>query len=447
MTFSGLHTHSFYIATLVIFILAIAHTLFANYFTHLAENCKREKGKKLSTGTNFFVEILHFLGQVEVIFAIWAIPLLIVIFSFYDWNTALQYLNSRSYIEPLFVVVIMSVASTRPIIKIAECGVHGIAKLLGGSLAAWWFTVLTLGPILGSFITEVGAMTLCALILERRFYAFNPGKIFAYGTLGLLFSNISVGGLLTTYAAPPVLIIARYWNWDSRYIFTRFGWKALIGIVLANICYFAFFRKELSRLDNQKKQRVLDDQMEDKKGPVPIWIAMVHVLVLIWVVINSHYPPMFVGSFLLFLGFYQATLPHQSPLNIKRPLLVGLFLAGLIIHGGMQGWWIEKVLGHLNEKTVVFAGIILTAFNDNAAISYLSTLVPGLSENFEYTLVATALAGGGLTIIANTPNPIGQMILKKHFKRGISPLYLLLGALFPTLIFLGVFLIFFRRIL
>ena len=282
-------------------------------------------------------------------------------------------------------------------------------------------------------------MTLCAVILERRFYTTNPSKTFAYGTLGLLFSNISVGGLFTTYAAPPVLIISRHWHWDSWYVFTRFGWKAFFGIAVANVFYFLFFRKELSRLDKVKSQIVLDHQMEDKKGPIPIWIAIVHVLVLVWVVFNAHYPAMFIGTFLLFLGFFQATLPHQAPFNIKRPLLVGLFLAGLIIHGGVQGWWIEKVLNSLTDKSVIFVGMILTAFNDNAAITYLATLIPGLTESFKYSLVATALAGGGLTIIANTPNPIGQMVLKKHFRRGISPLYLFLAAILPTLVFFAFF--------
>jgi hypothetical protein len=439
-----MHASPFHIATLIIFALAICHTLFANHFTslaeHISEKYKKRKDKKPSIRITFTIETLRFFGEVEIIFALWVIPLIITIYSFYDWHVAITYLNSRSYLEPLFVVVIMCIASTRPIIKIAEFGVHAAAKLLGGSLAAWWFTLLTLGPILGSFITEVGAMTLCAFILERRFYSANPSKAFAYGTLGLLFANISVGGLFTTYAAPPILIISRHWDWDSWYVFSHFGWKAFIGIVIANSAYFLFFRKELIKLDKIKKQVFLDHQLDDRKGPVPVWIAITHVLVLVWVVFNSHYPVMFIGTFLLFLGFFQATLPHQSALNIKRPLLVGLFLAGLIIHGGLQGWWIQWILGDLNEMSVVFVGMALTAFNDNAAITYLATLMPNLTEGFKYSLVATALAGGGLTVIANTPNPVGQMVLKRHFKKGISPLFLFFGALFPTFVFLAIFL-------
>jgi Na+/H+ antiporter NhaD/arsenite permease-like protein len=82
---------------------------------------------------------------------------------------------------------------------------------------------------------------------------------------------------------------------------------------------------------------------------------------------------------------------------------------------------------------------ILTAFNDNAAITFLSTLVPGFTASLKYAVVAGAVAGGGLTIIANAPNPAGVSILKKYFNDEISPLGILTGALVPTAIMLLVF--------
>jgi Na+/H+ antiporter NhaD/arsenite permease-like protein len=77
----------------------------------------------------------------------------------------------------------------------------------------------------------------------------------------------------------------------------------------------------------------------------------------------------------------------------------------------------------------------LTAVTDNAALTYLGTLVPNLSDAMKYSLVAGAVAGGGLTVIANAPNPIGYGILNKNLgEDGISPLYLFLGSLPYTLI-------------
>lgn len=70
----------------------------------------------------------------------------------------------------MFVVVIMVLASTRPILKLAEASMAKVANLFGGSLFAWWFTILALGSVLGSFITEPGAMTISSLLLAKKFY-------------------------------------------------------------------------------------------------------------------------------------------------------------------------------------------------------------------------------------------------------------------------------------
>src|SRR5579872_3173936 len=238
----------FHIVSLILFVLAIIHTLFANHFTNLAHHIEarheyKQKQTQKKKTVSFVAEIIYFLGEIEVIFALWSIPLFITIVMFFNWNTALYYYSTRSYIEPLFVVVIMSLVATRPILRIAEGGLWLLANLFGGSLSAWWFTLLTVGPLLGSLITEVGAMTISALLLMRHFYNCNPSGKFAYATLGLLFVNVSVGGLLTNYASPPVLIISRIWQWNSWDMFNLFGWKAIVGILLSNTLYFFIFRR------------------------------------------------------------------------------------------------------------------------------------------------------------------------------------------------------------
>ena len=113
---------------------------------------------------------------------------------------------------------------------------------------------------------------------------------------------------------------------------------------------------------------------------------------------------------------------------------MGFFLGGLVVHGGVQGWWIEPVLGRLSEIPLMLGATILTAFNDNAAITFLSTLVPAFTDSLKYAVVAGAAAGGGLTVIANAPNPAGQSLLKKYFDNAVSPIGLLKAALLPTVI-------------
>jgi hypothetical protein len=168
--------------------------------------------------------------------------------------------------------------------------------------------------------------------------------------------------------------------------------------------------------------------------PVPAWITAMHMLFMAWTVFNAHYPALFIAGFLIFLGFAKATTPYQSRIDLKAPLLVGFFLAGLVIHGGLQAWWIAPVLASLSEEPLFFGAAVLTAFNDNALITYLATLVPNLSEPLKTAVVGGAVTGGGLTVIANAPNPAGQALLARFFGGAILPIGLLLAALIPTLI-------------
>jgi Na+/H+ antiporter NhaD/arsenite permease-like protein len=167
---------------------------------------------------------------------------------------------------------------------------------------------------------------------------------------------------------------------------------------------------------------------------VPAWITTVQLAFMGFTVWVAHYPPLFIGGFLFFLAFSQATAHHQGKFDLKAPLLVGFFLAGLVVHGGLQAWWIEPVLTRLGEFPLFIGATVLTAFNDNAAITYLATLVPGFTDPLKYAVVAGAVTGGGLTVIANAPNPAGQNILQRFFPDGVSPLGLALGALPPTII-------------
>jgi len=333
-----------------------------------------------------------------------------------------------NYTEPMFVVVIMAPASTRPVLVLAERCMRAVAQLGGGRPVAWWLAILTLGPLLGSFITEPAAMTLAALLLAKQFYALNPSLRLKYATIGLLFVNISIGGTFSHFAAPPVLMVAGAWGWDMKYMLIHFGWHAFIGIVLSNAAYLFVFRRKLFAL------KAAPDDGIKPEDRLPWWVTLVHLLFLGFTVWMAHYPVMFVGGFLFYLAFAQATAHHQSDIEPKAPLLVGFFLAGLVIHGGLQGWWIQPLLGSLGEVPLFVGATILTAFNDNALITYLATLVPGLSEEFKFAVVSGAVTGGGLTVIANAPNPAGQSILQRYFPEGVSPLGLLLGALTPTLI-------------
>lgn len=427
-----------------IFALAVLHTFVCARFRHWALQVQhrwddRCEAQGLPRTPSFKAEMLHFLGEVEVVFGLWAVALVAALTGWFDWHTAQGYLSQTvTYTEPVFVVVIMAMAATRPVIGFAESTMRRVADLGGGTPSAWWLTILTIGPVLGSLITEPAAMTISAVLLGRQFYDLGPSSRLKYATLGLLFVNISIGGTLTHFAAPPVLMVARLWGWDTWFMATHFGARAVLSVVVSNLLYFVVFRNELRALGAVTP--VPDEDLTSPAPAVPAWIVAVHIAFLAFVVSQSHYPVLFVGAFLFFLGFMRATEPYQSNLDLKSPLLVGFFLAGLVTHGGLQAWWIAPVLGSLTEAPLFASAAALTTFNDNALITYLATLVPDMGDALKYAVVAGAVTGGGITVIANAPNPAGQSLLSNYFDEGVSPLKLVLGALVPTLVAAAAFL-------
>lgn len=420
-----------------LFLLAIVHTFLAPRFlaaSHRArERALEADGVDADHPEVFKAEVLHFFGEIEAVFGLWCVPLVAAVTISKGWKTAESWVgHGVNFTEAVFVVVVMAIASTRPVLKVAERAIGLLAGLGKRTPAAWWLATLTVGPVLGSFITEPAAMIISALILSRQVFALEPSEKLKYGTLGLLFVNVSVGGTLTHFAAPPVLMVAGTWGWGFGHMLGHFGWKAVAGIVLSNAAYALVFRRELRGLTGRAATRGAAER--GRRRPPPAWIVAVHLAFLAYTVATAHYVPLFVAGFLFFLAFVQATSPHQNAMNLRPPLLVGFFLAGLVIHGSLQQWWLEPVLSRLSAFPLFLGATVLTAFNDNAAITYLASLVPGFTDAMKYAVVAGAVTGGGLTVIANAPNPAGQSVLGVHFPDGVAPGKLALGAAVPTVL-------------
>jgi hypothetical protein len=398
-----------------LFALAIVHTFSTHLFERLAHRQPRHAG------------IWHLLGEVEVVFGFWAMVLMLCMFALSGRQDAIAYLDSRNFTEPLFVFAIMVVAGTRPILQLAGGLVRGMARYMPMPRGmALYFVVLSAVPLLGSFITEPAAMTLAALMLRDTLFAREVSTRLKYATLGVLFVNVSIGGTLTPFAAPPVLMVAAKWNWDIAFMVTQFGWKAAIAVFVNATAATLLFRHQLGHMAAPPSR---------DEAPVPPAVVLVHLAFLVLVVVFAHHPVVFLGLFLFFLGFATAYERHQHPLILREAMLVAFFLAGLVVLGGQQQWWLEPVLMGMDANAVFFGATALTAITDNAALTYLGSLVEGLSLEFKTALVAGAVTGGGLTLIANAPNPAGAAILKDKFAdHTIQPLNLLLAALPPTLV-------------
>lgn len=413
-----MHPSAVELLATILFALAVLHTFTVKRFAQWAH--RYPKG---SIAEN----LLHFLAETEVVFGLWAAALFAGIAVIErSVHEAVVYIEGLNYTEPKFVLVVMVVAATRPVVQLAEGMINGIARLLPLKEAmAFYVAALIIGPLLGSFITEPAAMTLLALVLKRRYFNHGISRKLAYATLGLLFVNVSIGGTLTHFAAPPVLMVASKWQWDTVYMATHFGWRAALSCIVATGLTTWYFRRELAALTVEK----------GRSEAVPVWLTLLHVLFLAAVVAFAHHPDVFFGVFMLFLGLVTATREYQDGLKLKEGLLVGFFLAGLVTLGSLQAYWLKPLISSLSGDSLYFGATALTAVTDNAALTYLGSLVEGISAELKYALVAGAVTGGGLTVIANAPNPAGAGILQsaKVFEgEGISPLGLFLGALMPT---------------
>ena len=431
----------------VLFALAVLHTFFVKRFAHWAH--KYPEG---SVGEN----VLHFLAETEIVFGVWAAILVIGIAilngSIQDAVAYVEKLGGSadpaeveklgsvaeavayvkgttdSYKEPKFVMIVMIIAATRPVVNMAELLILWIARLLPmRESVSFYIAALSFGSLFGSFITEPAAMTLLAMLLRRRYFDQNIGRMLAYATIGLLFVNVSIGGTLTHFAAPPVLMVASKWSWGTWFMASTFGWRAAASCLCSTLIVTLCFWKQLRAVEADTTEH----------QAIPAWLTCLHLVFLGAVVAFAHHADVFVGIFMIFLGLVAATQEYQEPLKLKEGLLVGFFLAGLVTLGSLQNYWLKPLITSLDGAQLYFGATALTAITDNAALTFLGSQVEGISSDLQYALVAGAVTGGGLTVIANAPNPAGAGILqssKAFGDDGIHPVFLFLGATPPTLI-------------
>ena len=399
-----------------LFTAALIHTFAAKHLERLSLRYPKHAG------------MFHLLSEVEVVFGFWAIVLIVCMALFQGGAQAMTYAESRDYTEPLFVFMVMVVAATKPILNFVVSAVDGLSRLIPirNSLAKAWLG-LSAVPLLGSIITEPAAMTIAALMLAPQVFRTEVSERVKYFALGVLFVNVSIGGTLTSYAAPPVLMVAKVWFWDNTFMLTKFGWKAALAVLVnATVAVFVL-RNHLGVNTND-----IDSTTTEH---TPNLIVAVHLAFLAAMVALAHHPVAFISLFVMFLGFAQAYGRYQNPLILKEALLVGFFLAGLVVLGGMQQWWLQPIVSNMDSQVLFYSTTVLTAFTDNAALTYLGSLILDISEDAKYNLVAGAVAGGGLTVIANAPNPAGVALLRNGFTdSSIKAGGLLMGALFPTIV-------------
>lgn len=403
---------TFQITSTIIFFLAIVHTfLTPRFFTYSEKLASRKKSDpERWKHYHFLSELFYLLSEVEVVFGFWLFPLLLAFTILRGWNETVAYLNSREYTHAIYITVILVVIGSRPIITFSEKVLEWVARLGRDSPGAWWWSILTLGPVLGSLIKEPAAMGLSAILLNKKFYPYQPSRAFRYATLGLLFANISVGGMLTNFASRALFIVADKWDWNEGYMLSKFGWKVIIGLIISTGLYFLIFYKEFKKANFPKALPTYEK--EESESPPPFWITLIHIIFVALIVLTEESVPLFLGIFLIFLAFWRATSFYQTPLHLKSAILIGFFFASLIIHGELQEWWIIPLMRSINNFGAMILSFFLSAFVDNAIVSYITLEIPYYNDLKHYLVIAGAMSAGGLTLIANAPNPAGHAILR-----------------------------------
>lgn len=384
-----------------LFFLALLHCFSVTLFSKIAHRFPAG-----SAGEALF----HLLSEVEIVFGFWAFLFLTIWFFLDGAGAVIKHQQSLNMTEPLFIFCIMILASTRPVITIAREALLKISNILARIIPInkkiiQFYCLMFLGPLLGSVITEPAAITLVALLLYRMIDS-KISENFLYGILALLFVNISIGGGLTHFAAPPILIVASHWGWTLADVFINLGEPVLLAVFLNTTLFTIIFRKKIV------SELLI---IEADHYPMPLWVTLSHLFFLTLLVLTAHHAQVFMGLFLIFIGLTTVTKNYQDGLKFKEGLLVAFFLAGLIVFGPFQRWWLEPILTAISEKTLYFAATLLTGITDNAALTYLGSQVPSLSEVSKWALVSGAISGGGLSILANAPNPAGFSILSSRF--------------------------------
>ncbi|MDR1529774.1 MAG: putative Na+/H+ antiporter [Burkholderiales bacterium] len=410
-----------------LFGLAVIHTFSSSFFAHLGHRFPTHMG------------LWHLLGEVEVVFGLWAGIMVVVMFFHLGQNDALKYIEGRNFTEPLFVFSIMVVAASRPITTSARDVVRWLAHKLSQHLPIdksllLYFLTLSVIPLFGSFITEPAAMTLAALMLRDTVLSQAMPQRVKYLTVGALFVNVSIGGVLTPYAAPPILMVAGPWNWDLGFMLSMFGWRSVIAVIINAAMVSYICRKDII----WHATHITSNEI-----PIPLIIKIIYFHLLAGIVFFAHHPVIFIPLLLFSLGLATAYPQFQNAtLMLRESMMVAFFLGGLVVLGGMQVWWLQDLLGGLTPHTLFWSAAALTAITDNAALTYLGSLVEGTDAAFRYALVSGAIAGGGLTVIANAPNPAGIAILKNCFEDdSVNPLKLFAAAIVPTSIAMAMFLL------
>lgn len=374
---------------------------------------------------------LRFITHPESAMVMWATVLLGVQWWGSGSTGVIKYVSRLHLIEPIYVATILIVCSTPSLIRSIRWTIFSVAHRLPVNTPMTFFVLaIVLGSLSGSIITEPAAMTLMCTIIGDTFLTSTRSDPFKYAVLGLILVSVSIGGALTPFSAPPIVMVATAWGWTLPVILRNFALPVIVSIVASTVIITMIFRRELTTpvaIVSRPRR--------------PDWIvSTIAMTLLVATLIVRHSLPSLLAILLIATGVIMVTSRRVAIAAVESGVWVGLFLVGVIILGGLQTWWVAPIIRSLPPSQLFMASIVVSAVADNAALAYLGTLVPDICRIKQLAIVGGAVCGGGLTVIANAPNPIAFRLLAPAFgSNGINPVKLALAAVGPTLLVAALF--------
>lgn len=424
------------IGALACFILSIVHIFMIPVFARLYRNYQNKRIAFPEDWKRFLWlgEWYRLMSTIELVFLLWSVPLFFWFLYTEGYKGTMAYLNTRNYTFSMFIIVMWLLLGSKPISYAVEHAFAKIANIGRQSPKSWWLTVMFVAPLSTIFLRETGAIIIATTLLAKYFYDLSPSTRFSYATMGLLFSNVSIGGLLTTSSSRSLSMILRTLRWDNYEVMTHFGWKALLAICLSTTVYYYLFRREFHHFP-RKIEHIINAGRK-----IPIWIICVHIAMAFAAMRFRSAPVLMGGVCIFYVFFHRLTVFYQNKIDFWKVCCLGVFFIGMSFVGGLQEWWILKLVKNSSDFGYMWAAYILSIFLDNVLVNLMMHDLPVVTDCYLYLVVAGCMSAGGLTLIANTPNIVSFATLRPFFQKpSFSFWKLFLASLFPSVLALMLF--------
>lgn len=418
----------FPVLSLIFFLFAICHALLSDRFLALAHRHEIDS-KGLNSGGDFLVSFYSFMGNITCIFALWLIP----IFTYLaysrggDFVSASLMLQEPGFNEVFFNFILIAIAMTKPLRLLYASILHRFGFMFKNHLMFFWLGSFLLTVLLTGLLSEIVAMTLQCMFLAHFFYNLKLSKSLSYFTLALLLVCAAFGNTVIPFNLSDIYDFHLEWGWSHWTVFQLFGWKSFISIAIVASLGAFWFRKEFSFL-----QATFDKEMEEvSHHPINSRLLFYLGLLIVASLSRSNLYVMFASLIVvMILHKEHYKTQEEGKLHLTLPLMIAFFTYTIEIYASLQSWWVIPMLEDVQGSGLFAFSFLLTGMNEHVPISAVKTTLQAAPEMDKFLSYLGMVAGGGITLFANSANILAKKTLSPHFENQvISPIRQMLTSI------------------